>query len=415
MLTFREKRIIESRNCPIDLTKDQAAKLNQMGRDLASDEKWWGASGDTDKSKRSVIRCQRDDDGKWEIRVRDAIGVITVEDLQIMIDPKISIDHFCHIMAKGTPRLEPSPSFLTKDDSFFEVIARWYIAALEKLLTTGLIRDYRSKRDSLNVVRGRIDLQQTINDLMSGKALITSEFEEFDQDNPLNRTLLKAALVVSASPILSQEIRNRARRATRQIDDVGLFEKSDLSATLERRTAYYQDPINLAKNIILGYNQSLNHGLTSAKCFLFKTPYLVEEGIREILRTAFNPQWKIGKKGIKLGASGLKVTPDLVFNSHLATGDVKYKFAKKDWNRNDLYQAVTFATAFKAKDACVISFDDSPDNVPKKVDVGDVRLTPMSWRTHDSSPQQAQENLIENVRIWLLEVESRAQSESPKA
>lgn len=121
MLTFREKRIIESRNCPIDLTKDQAAKLNQMGRDLASDETWWGASGDTDKSKRSVIRCQHDDGGKWKIRVSDAIGVITVEDLQIIIDPKISIDHFCHIMAQGTPRLEPSPSSLTKDDSFLRL------------------------------------------------------------------------------------------------------------------------------------------------------------------------------------------------------------------------------------------------------------------------------------------------------
>ena len=51
----------------------------------------------------------------------------------------------------------------------------------------------------------------------------------------------------------------------------------------------------------------------------------------------------------------MTLNPDLVFEAGLVTGDVKYKLPT-EWDRGDLYQAVVFATGFRARQAALIHF-----------------------------------------------------------
>jgi len=50
--------------------------------------------------------------------------------------------------------------------------------------------------------------------------------------------------------------------------------------------------------------------------------------------------------------------PDLVFEHGLATGDVKYKLTGSEWNRDDLYQAIAFATIYESSHSAIVGFRD---------------------------------------------------------
>jgi hypothetical protein len=49
------------------------------------------------------------------------------------------------------------------------------------------------------------------------------------------------------------------------------------------------------------------------------------------------------KNAGKVEASNVTLNPDLIFGG-VAVGDVKYKMWERDWNRVDLYQAITFVS-----------------------------------------------------------------------
>jgi 5-methylcytosine-specific restriction endonuclease McrBC regulatory subunit McrC len=342
--------------------------------------------------------------------VTDAISVIAVDDLQIIIEPKIPTSHLIYLLeASGqVPRIGGTSAHLARQRSFWELVARWYVTALEQLLRSDLIRDYRLTRDALNVVRGRIDTRKTVLDFLSDKALVTCEFEKFDHDNPLNRVLLAAARTVAASTVLIEDVRRRARRVTSRMDGVGLLEPGDLRSTLERRSAHYREPVTLAAHVLEGHGRGLETGGSLSRSFLFRTPDLVEEGIRRTLAITLGDRWHIIKHGIQLGSTTMKVTPDLLFEGGLATGDVKYKLTDREWNTGDFYQAIAFATAFRARAGCVISFA-KPDAAPlPQVPVGDVELTSLTWSAEETSePQESALRLATQVEDWLSKTHER--------
>jgi 5-methylcytosine-specific restriction endonuclease McrBC regulatory subunit McrC len=386
----------------------QADGLNRLGRELASRKGWGKQEADVSNDRSNqVIRCTPAGGDSWSIRVSDAVGVIAVEDLQIVVEPKIPPRHLIYLLeASGqTPRLGESTASLAMDSSFWELVARWYVAALEQLLRLDLVRDYRSQRDRLGVVRGRVDAAKTALALLHGEALISCEFDEFDQDNALNRVLLAAARAVAGSVLLTYEVRRRALRVASRMSGIGTLRPGDLTAVLERRTAHYREPIALAANVLAGDARALEHGRNPARSFLFRTPDLVEEGLRRCVAALLAPRWQVEKRGLRLGNTPLTFTPDLLFNEGLATGDVKYKLAQPEWNQADLYQAVAFATAFRARAAVVVSFRTPGARTPAPVPVGPVRVAHITWRADDEiAPADAASELAANVDQWLTKV-----------
>jgi len=140
----------------------------------------------------------------------------------------------------------------------------------------------------------------------------------------------------------------------------------------------------------------------AAHSFLFRTPELVEEGVRNLLLVGLEGTHQVVKRGLQLGQSGVSLTPDLVFDGGVATGDVKYKLYKSDWFMSDLYQAVAFATAFRARSACVVGFQTASSARPPSVPVGEVVVTPISWKATNGIPaQESAATLVHDVSKWL--------------
>ena len=93
---MRTETITESTAVDLDLTEDQAVALNAVGRRLASKKAWWKDS-ETPKD-RSVISCTPVTTHTWRLRIADAVGVVSVSDLQIIVQPKIPSAHFLFIL-----------------------------------------------------------------------------------------------------------------------------------------------------------------------------------------------------------------------------------------------------------------------------------------------------------------------------
>jgi 5-methylcytosine-specific restriction enzyme subunit McrC len=372
---------------------------------MASSSAWWGASADEDRAEaRSIIRCTPSGQGFWDVRVSDAVGAVSVGDLDIVVDPKIPAAHLIHLLeaSNQVPRLGDAEAHLDPDRSFWDLVARWYIAAMEGLLRRDLVRDYRRERATLGSVRGTVDVRRTLTNLLKGTVGVTCEFEEFDQNNPLNRVLLAAIKVVAGSPVLTEALRRRALRIAYRMDGIGTPEPGDGLGALERRTVHYREPVALALHILAGTGRALEHGKLAAHSFLFRTPELVEEGVRNLLLVGLEGTHQVVKRGLQLGQSGVSLTPDLVFDGGVATGDVKYKLYKSDWFMSDLYQAVAFATAFRARSACVVGFQTASSARPPSVPVGEVVVTPISWKATNGIPaQESAATLVHDVSKWL--------------
>lgn len=399
---MRSETLIESRSYILELTESEAEALRTLGRKLASDRAWWGTE-DT-PADRSIIECVRHSANRWSVRVGDAVGVIAVADLQLEIRPKIPISHllFLLIQSGWLPRIADEPVEIQTNDSLWELVARWYIHEATRVLRFDLLRDYESETDWLDVVRGRVHIHGTTTAYYRGRIDLLCEFEEFNQDTPLNRVLLDASRHVASSSILPWSIRRSALSIAARMEGVGSLRAGDLAVSVDRRTKQYASAVSLARHVILRYGRTLIAGEHLGESFLIRTPEIVESGLRTVLKESLGAKWTIAKRGRQLPNSTMTFNPDLVVNDGLAVADVKYKIASDDWDRGDLYQIVSFATAYRAKQAALLSFARSRFPTTTQLRVGDMQVRRLFWPASDDvSPSVASSAMCDQFVTWL--------------
>ena len=408
---MRTETVTESKKAQLSLTEDQAEALRRIGRQLASDRRWWGASDELEGSNedseaqsqatRTVIRCESTASGEYMLTVDNAIGVIGLSDLQITVKPKIPLPHFLHLITESEylPRPSEDPARLEQDDNFFTLIAQWFVSECEYVLRRGLTRDYHKTTADLPTARGRVDSLRTTRSILVGRVKVRCRYDNFGNDSSLNRLLNHALSVIQQKPVFRMEVRRRARRAQERFDGVGEYRPADLNASTDGNTKHYRDAVTLARMLLSSQGTSTLHGPSPGGTFLFRTPEAVEEGIRRVLKKALHPNWDVEKKGLTLsGASRRTLNPDLVFNPSPAIGDVKYRLSST-LKRSDINQVTTFAAGFKASKGIVIEFDSKATN--DYVEVGDIRIDAVSWDIDQSDPDMSAEKLAADIRAWL--------------
>ena len=193
---------------------------------------------------------------------------------------------------------------------------------------------------------------QTAVSYYQGRVSFACSYDEFGLDSPLNRVLRAAALTVAAAPILDSQVRRRARQSLSRLTDVGDLRPIDLRHSPERRSAHYGIAHQLARHVLAATGRTIDVGNTHAWTFLIRTPELVEDAVRNILREGLLDLVPVTKSGLQLKPSKLSLHPDLIFGVH-AIGDVKYSLLDSDWKRSHLYQAVAFATGYRVPHAAV--------------------------------------------------------------
>ncbi|MFJ2757476.1 hypothetical protein ACIO3S_17875 [Nocardioides sp. NPDC087217] len=396
--------LTESRPAIVALDDVQAASLQALGKRLAGKSDWWGAANTPRQGGSAISVSPSGAQGQWTLRVNDAIGILSVGGQTMPVLPKIPESHALALLglAGAIPRMDTLAAQAATGTSLFDLLSRWLVHTVERVLQRDLMKGYQVHREELAHVRGRISVKETTLAVTLGRARVTSEFDELDRDNPLNRVLLAALRLVSGAPFASPDVRAHARRASARFDGVSELRHGDLRVTVTPRTAYYGDSLAIAKALLRGAARKLDAGGEVAWAFLIRTPEAIEAGIRTVLQNALAPSFEVEKRGLALLPSTKTLNPDLVFGD-VAVGDVKYKLQTSDWDTGDLYQAVAFATGFHVSEAAILTFSTGrPGHMP--LQVGDVRLSNFCWPADPSlAPEEAAERLVTEVRIWLAE------------
>jgi hypothetical protein len=404
-LTLCHETVVESVPRDLDLTLAEAQALVAVGRSLAL-----SPSPPVDEAEApqeaTVVRCTMTPNGRWRLIVSDAVGLISVGDLRIVVEPKIPRPHLFHLFSRADllPRLATAPTASLEGEDLWELLCRWLVEACEQVLRRDLVRDYFLFHDTIAAARGEIEAVATAEQYYRGDLRLTCTYEEFGSDTELNRLLKAAAHVVTGSPDASASTRRRAARISGRMEDVGPLGPTDLRVTTDRRTAHYRDAVLLARSILSNVRRTLAHGAAPAWTFLIRTPDLVEAGVRKELQERIQESWNVRKKTFPLTGARMSVAPDLVFGDVRAVGDVKYKRVLPLWRRPDLYEVTTFAAAARAPLAAVIGFraDEDPEP-PRTVGVGDTQVRFIAWDARRGlSPEQAAAQVAESVSDWLL-------------
>ena len=425
--------VVEYRSTVVpELSNEEANALQTLGRELRGTELSWhseyesdGSSDDPSAIGASVIKVSREpSDRGWRIQVRNAVGVIGVDDLQINVLPKIGQKHFNYVASKAVD--PPSLRFgrevfrLEVDERFLPAVWGAFLSALETSLQSDLHHDYEERTDDPSYIRGKLDVRRTSLNISRGILRFPSAFEELAIDNPVNRILRAAAeLVATASELTAPvapgvsrdmylELTARAREAMYRIGNVGRLCLQDMKSPVPRLAAHQSQALELAKHILTGVGRSLSVGDVAVSCFLQPTPTLMEDGIREILSDRMGVGVSVVKR--RRSAAKLDFNPDLVVevesdndNKPRATGDVKYRLRKDDWQRDVLQQAVTFAQVFTAKKAFFIDFSDEPNMLTKSEVIHEVEYHHVTWPCAASTePGDAEDHVVRELQRVLL-------------
>jgi 5-methylcytosine-specific restriction endonuclease McrBC regulatory subunit McrC len=397
--------IVESKDCSLSLTGEEAHQLRALGRRLASDTVWWGSEDDHPNPNRSVISCEKTTQGRWKVRVREAVGVISVGNINIKVAPKIPLEHFSYIVSHSDviPRTDEQDTKTDSSENLVDLIIRWFISSTEKLLRSHLSKGYAEEVGQVSAVRGQILLLETARDFYAGRSAVHCRYEEFNENTPLNRLLRAAAEAVVSNGAVSESLRRRARRILANMPDVGILHPSDLRAQVDRLSRRYETPVGFAKYILMRAGVGMGHGGKMARAFLIRTPAIIESGILSILKKELQPEFSVAKSKLTLG-SAFTVNPDVVIDDGRAIMDIKYKIAEPAWSRADVYQLVAHAAAFKSKIAGLIYFSNTEelDFSVRKVQFGEINIRRCAWVAHEETkPKVSSEKLIVSVREML--------------
>jgi 5-methylcytosine-specific restriction enzyme subunit McrC len=410
-ITIRRETIDESKDTPINLTAEQAHDLSEIGKRLASRKHWWGEDEGEQQEQRTAINVRHESGQKWQVRVANAVGVITLNGLQIVVRPKIPMPHLLYLLGLSGqfPKIDEYRASVALGEDLWPVVASWFVSAAEAVLRRDLVRDYEEINEELRVIRGTVDLRSLTTAVYRGTLEFSCDFDEFTVDTALNRLLRGAARVVASSQTLDLSLRRRGQAVSNRMTEVADVRSTDFSAVVDRQSGHYVDAVALARHVLLGEGRVIEHGEAPGRTFLVPTPLMVEEAVRRILAEALRPEWDVRKQGIQSRGGEMRFNPDLVFNQQLAVGDVKYKLAPSSWGdrRADIDQLTTFAAARFTQRGCIVTFRRPGSPALADLRFGAVRIRELCWDADDSvKPTESARRLVERARSWLRELEA---------
>ena len=406
----------ESTAASVDLSEEQSFALKSIGKELASKKSFYKSIRDYEEidvpssaiqdESPSIIKCEHVGNGRYKLKFLNVIGTISLPNMTIHVSPKIPLNHFTHLAkhAFEEARMRDNSVAIDSLDAFWEVLANWCIAAIDKIYWRGLISDYRNISEDLPFIKGRVDPVRTSTRYMKGIVTASCTFDELSIDNSFNRTLKAALVAISRSTSLHDHgLKSRASQLEQRLSMVGEATDQDLKIKVDRRTQYYENALELSNMFLSGSGVDIKAGLIQGKSFLIPTPGIVESAIRKILSVHLSPI-TVRKQRLVIESNPFySINPDLVFNNGAVTGDVKYKIAGKEWVRNDVAQATMFATGFEAQAALIVSFTISNDNSDIEMLMGKTPVHRIIWNASDRiDPIVAEEEFLARIRAFLL-------------
>lgn len=288
------------------------------------------------------------------------VGAVTLEDLALVIQPKIPIDRVLFLISYALHRRDwgPSDTALDKADSLVEAVVLSFTAHLRRTFRRGLLQGYRTEEDSLTTVRGRIRFAEQLKRSYGVAPPVEVIYDDFTEDVTENRILKAALMKLRRLRIRSPEVRQSLRHFEYVLSPVSLvpLEPKNLPVIhFSRLNEHYRPAVELAELILCNQSLELRHGQFHGSAFLVDMNRVFEDFVYLSLRDSLelsSKQFRRPRQGLDLHldiARRVNLEPDLSWWEQgrcVFVGDAKYKRINVAGIKHpDLYQLLAYATA----------------------------------------------------------------------
>ncbi|MCY3747652.1 MAG: restriction endonuclease, partial [Chloroflexi bacterium] len=296
----------------------------------------------------------------WVLRPGSEIGVIRLPDLTVEIKPELPIERVLFLISYTLDRLDfPGEVVdLAQPPDLVEAMVRIFHDAVLNATGRGLLQGYQTREETLNVVRGRIRIEEQLRRRFGIAVPIEVRYDEFTPDIEPNR-LLKAA--VRRLAWLPQRSPN-----TRRLLSVMRAVFANVSTVEYRPThlpevpvtplnAHYRPALALARLILKSGSVELAAGKVESASFLIDMNQVFEDFVVVALREALDlteytfSQEARGRDLWLDEGRDVRLKPDISWwqgNRCVFVGDAKYKRTTIHGAQNhDIYQALAYALA----------------------------------------------------------------------
>jgi len=318
---------------------------------------------------------------KRSLVAQNFVGVINLGKHQVEVLPKIEgsvsqVRHNLASMVAATFGLTLHSGAQTQvgrvDETILDVMIRLFCEELWKALRQGMVRQYEVRSDNLVVLRGRLNVAQQLRHNLARADRLHCTFDEFTEDNPLNRAL-KAALRVLVKVVGSVGATKSVFELLfcfQEVEDLPSGSITWKQLGTDRLTQRYAPLLRMARLFIEGASPDLVSGKGDGFSILFDMNELFEEYVgRVAIRTFGQHGLRVSLQGPKrhlatshIGRPAFELRPDIVVSN--ASGpvfiiDTKWKRLKEEAAREavssaDMYQMVAYAHRYDAGEVVLL-------------------------------------------------------------
>lgn len=258
--------------------------------------------------------------------------------------------------------------------ALLDVFILLFCEQLHSELLQGMIRYYVERNENLNVLRGRLRLEQHFKLNLSHRERMYCQYDELNADNPHNQ-VIKYVLWLMMKVSTGLMVRKQLNELLMRFDAI-----SDASVNLHmidclnfnRSTCRYEHIFKQCRWFIQGHHPDVLVGGDPCITLLFDMNRLFESHVANIFRKL---AWADGKRLREQGPQKYMVRrddrneelflmkPDMVFldsdNRFLAIADAKWKILddrekKLGISQSDLYQMNGYATRYRVNRLALI-------------------------------------------------------------
>ena len=316
----------------------------------------------------------------YDLTPGSMVGMVRLPDLVLEIAPKVPVARVMFLISYslGSLRLLRNVVDLAgPPPDLVEAMVRLFHAAVQQATHRGLLQGYRTRNEALNVVRGRIRIDDQLRRRFGLAFPIEVRYDEFTTDVEHNRLLKAAVHRLARLPLRSPESRrllSAMRAVFVNVSDVEYRPHALPDLPVNPLNAHYQPALALARLVLSSGAVELAAGEVRAASFLIDMNRVFEDfvvvALREKLRLTEHafPQGARDRSLHLDSEKRVSLAPDISWWEDGCcefVGDVKYKRSSgHDARNSDLYQALAYAVATGLPSALLIyaAADDADED-----------------------------------------------------
>jgi 5-methylcytosine-specific restriction enzyme subunit McrC len=264
--------------------------------------------------------------------------------------------------------------------NLLEVYFELYLTEIEILIHRGLVKKYRKNTGNVKALKGKLEFAGNIRHNLVHKERFYTTHQVYDHDHLLHQTLAHALEILEQFSKGSY-LFDRCKRVLLNFPDttpLKVTKKQIEGIVLNRKTAPYNQALELARLIILNYSPDISTGREKMISLLFDMNRLWEEFIliqirKELAGTSYSVKGQDSQTFI--GSNYLK--PDVVIQhdedpKKVYIIDTKWKRPQnKSSSVSDLRQMYAYNRFWNAKKAMLLYPGESRNNSFKRFETED--------------------------------------------